>query len=88
MNLETYLKAEKIVKDKEIKDAINLMPKILSLCIKKKLDFSYCESAAVIDVRNLKTGFCLTGYLSEQLINYESENCQSIKNIYKKLKEY
>jgi len=35
MNLETYLKAEKIVKEKEVKDAIELIPKILILCIKK-----------------------------------------------------
>lgn len=88
MNLETYLKAEKIVKDKEIKEAIDLIPKILTLCIKKGLDFSLCESVKVIDIKNLKTGYSLTGYYSEDLINYTSDYTDTIKNIYQKVKEY
>jgi len=88
MNLETFLKAEKIVKEKSVKEAIDLIPKILILCIKKGLDFSLSNNSKVIDIRNLNTGFSLTGYYDYDLVDYENDYCNTIKNIYQKIKEY
>ena len=90
MDFLSYRKAEQILIEKEIKEAIILLPKILTICIKKGLDFSFCENVKVIDVRNLKTGFCLTGYYSENLVNYESKEngTFTVKSIYNKLKDY
>lgn len=90
MEFLDYVKAEQILKQQEVKEAIALIPKILSICIKKELDFSLCESAKVIDIRNLSTGYCLVGYYSETLVNYESEKTNNfkIKTIYQKVKAY
>lgn len=90
MDLLDYRKAESILIQNEIKEAIILLPKILNLCIKKELDFSLCENVKVIDVRNLNTGFCLNGYYSENLVNYESKEngTFTIKSIYEQLKSY
>lgn len=90
MEFLSYLKAEQILKQQEIKEAISLLPKILSICVKKGLDFSLYENVKGIDVRNLETGFVLNGYYSENLVGYESkENATfKIKTIYEKLKSY
>lgn len=88
MDFLDYQKAEKIIKNKEIEEAIKLIPKIVSLCIKKGLDFSLCESAKVIDVTNLETGYRLYGYYSENLVNYKSERSTTIKDIYEQVKSY
>lgn len=90
MEFEKYLRAEQILKEQEIKEAITLIPKILNLCIKKGLDFSLDVGSKVIDVRNLETGYLLTGYYSENLVKYENIEYSTftINHIYNKVKEY
>lgn len=88
-DLEDYLKGQHLLKQEKIKYARTFINKILLLCQQKGLDFSFSYDISLVDVRNLKTGFCLTGYFSFDLVEYQNEesNCYTLPNLYNKLKE-
>lgn len=88
--LSDYLKGQHLLKQQKIKEASVFIPKILVLCQKKGLDFSFSYDISLIDVRNIETGFVLNGYFSETLVDYQDEksNCYTLPNLYKELKKY
>lgn len=88
--LSDYLKGQILLKQQKIKQASVYIPKILSVCQKKGLDFSLSYNISLIDVRNLDTGFVLNGYFSEGLVEYQNEehNTYTLANMYNKLLEY
>lgn len=88
--LNDYLKGQQLLKQQKIKEASVFIPKILALCQKKGLDFSFSYDISLIDVRNLDTGFWMNGYFSETLVEYENAkgNVYPLKTLYEKLKSY
>lgn len=83
-----YRKGQHLLKLENIKIAKSYITKILSLCNKKGLDFSYSHDIGLVDVRNLKTDFVLNGYFSYDLVEYQNEEskCYTLPHLYEKLK--